>query len=74
MTERFTIKKSELKPGYWVCADSLNGLICTFKDKTYNDDQKFSLYEDVKPDPGKLATAAREMGDWLRENHYDKIF
>lgn len=72
---RFIIKESELKPGYWVCTDTVNLINCTFADKNFNDDQNFQLLTDF--DSSKymeLAKFSREMGDWLRENHYDKIF
>lgn len=74
MNERFNLKKSTEKPNYWVCADTANGIICVFENKNYNDNQQFSLYENTKPDAHVIARAVREMADWLRENHYDKIF
>lgn len=61
-------------PGKWVCTDKENGLVCVFEDKKFNKTQAFTLLEDVKPDADKLVKVAKEMGDWLRINHYDKIF
>ena len=72
---RFVIQKSELKPGYWVCTDTENLIICTFENKNFNDNQEFKELENF--DPAKymqLAKIVREMSDWLRENHYEKIF
>jgi hypothetical protein len=71
---RFTLEKSKVNPGHWICADTKNGIECTFKEKYFNESQEFSFAKDTKPDVKQLARAAREIGDWLRENHYEKIF
>lgn len=71
--DRFILQPGE-NPGYWVCTDRINGVVCVFEDKKYNETQKFTPLGDF--DPGnfiKLAKFAREMGDWLKENHYEKI-
>lgn len=72
---RFTIIESKEKKNHWVCTDNDNFLQCTFENKNFNDNQQFTF---TKPlDSSKLMEAAkfaREMGDWLRLNHYDKIF
>jgi hypothetical protein len=71
---RFIIQKSE-KPGYWVCTDTDNKIVCVFEQGNYNDNQEFTTLEDFNPaDFMQMARFAREMGDWLRENHYDKLF
>ena len=36
--------------------------------------QQFSFLEDVRLDALFIARLMREMADWLRENHYKKIF
>lgn len=75
MAERFIITKSELKENHWVCTDTQNLIICTFEDHKFNDTQEFKLLEDFNPNEYKeLARMAREMGDWLSENHYNKVF
>lgn len=72
---RFVIAKSELKPNHWVCTDTENLIVCTFENKNFNDAQEFKTLEDFNPENFmQLARFAREMGDWLRENHYDKVF
>lgn len=72
---RFVIAKSELKPNHWVCTDTENLIVCTFENKNFNDAQEFKTLEDFNPENlMQLARFAREMGDWLRENHYDKVF
>lgn len=70
---RYLLQQSST-PGKWVCTDKEMGLVCIFEDKKFNETQEFTLLEDVKSDAVKLAKAAKEMGDWLRINHYDKIF
>lgn len=72
--ERFIIQPSE-NPGYWVCTDQINLVMCIFKEHDFNYTQQFQLLEDFDTaNAQKLATYAREMGDWLRENHYEKVF
>lgn len=75
MNHRFIIQQSTEKPGYWVCTDTENKIVCVFKDHDFNGDQKFTPLETI---PGEKYMEAskwiREMSDWLRENHYDKIF
>lgn len=71
--ERFIIQRSE-HPDYWVCTDQVNGIVCVFEANNFNESQKFTLLEDSTASANELASLAREMGDWLRENHYDKIF
>ncbi|MDR0611985.1 MAG: helix-turn-helix domain-containing protein [Dysgonamonadaceae bacterium] len=72
--ERFTIKKSERKPNNWVCADTINGIVCVFENGRFNETQEFTILEDIAmPDANKLARAANDMAAWLRANHYAKI-
>lgn len=71
---RFILEESA-NPGYWVCTDTDNMIVCIFRDKDFNGEQKFTtLKEGEKIDASKLARVAREMADWLRENHYNKLF
>lgn len=72
---RFILQKSEKKEEGFVCTDTVNGLVCQFISHRFNDTQKFTFLKDVeRPDPLAIARILREMSDWLRENHYDKIF
>lgn len=71
--ERFIIQASQTQPDGWVCTDQENGIVCRFKEHQFNETQKFTFLEDVEePAPQIIATALREMADWLRANHYDK--
>ena len=70
----YTVQPSE-KPNYWVCTDTVNLIVCVFENQNFNDNQTFTTLEDFNPANFlKLAELNRLMGDWLRENHYDKIF
>lgn len=72
---QYLIEESKNKPGYWVCSDFKNKIVCIFEDGNFNDNQKIEYLEDnVNIKPSELARIVREMADWLRENHYDKIF
>jgi len=74
MPERFVLQKSE-KPGYYVCTDTVNRIVCTFKEHNFNTDQLFSVLDDFPSDDYmSIARFAREMGDWLKENHYSVVF
>ena len=75
MNNRFILSASELKPNHWVCTDTENLIICTFENKKFSDSQEFKMLEDFNPENYmQAAKYAREMGDWLRENHHDKVF
>jgi len=75
MPDRFILQKSETRPNIWVCTDTLNGIVCEFENKNFNDNQKFTILENItNPDSNALAKAVRELSDWLRANHYARIF
>lgn len=72
---KYSIEKSKNKPGYWVCSDFENKVVYIFEEGNYNENQSIEFLEDnVDINPLELARIIREMTDWLRENHYDKIF
>ena len=74
MENRFILQKSE-KPNHWVVTDTVNRIVCVFENHNFNDTQQFTFLEDVRHlDVSELAKISREMGDWLRENHYGKVF
>lgn len=73
--ERFIIQASQSQPDGWLCTDTENNIVCQFTAHKFNDTQKFTFLEDVEhPDALTIARIMREMADWLRENHYDKVF
>ena len=72
---RFKLEPSQSKPGYWVCTDIENGIVCVFNDGKFNDTQNFTILNDIeKPNAQKIAGIINDMADWLRANHYDKLF
>lgn len=71
--ERFILQTSE-RDGHYVCTDQENGIVCVFEAHNFNDNQTFTILQDSAATVNEMAISAREMGDWLRENHYDKIF
>lgn len=65
---RYKLQKSE-DPGFWVLTDTDTGLVCKFRDKAFNEDQKFTFLDDLKKEEMlKAPQYAAEMADWLREN------
>lgn len=71
--DRFIIQASQTQPDGWVCTDRENGIVCQFENQKFNETQKCTFLEDGVTTAQALATALREMADWLRFNHYDKV-
>ena len=74
--ERFVLQHSENDADKWVVTDTKWGITGTFTEHHFNETQKFTLLYNVPrgTDVGELAHAMTEIVDWLKENHYDKIF
>ena len=70
---RYKIEKSS-KKDHWVCTDVENNIVATWKEGAFNQTPKFTELDNRNLDATSLAKVAREMGDWLRENHYEKLF
>lgn len=72
--ERFILQPSE-REGFLVCTDQVNLLVCTFQTHKFNDTQEITQLENFNPaNFMNMARYLREMTDWLREQHYDKVF
>lgn len=72
--ERFVLQQST-QQGWWVCTDTVNNIVCKFKEHDFNNTSKFTFLDDVEhPDALAIARIMREFGDWLGKNHSDKIF
>jgi transcriptional regulator with XRE-family HTH domain len=69
---RFLLQESE-KKGYWAVTDTENQIVCTFEAGKFNESQSFSFLNDTQFSAGKVATIMREFGDWLAQNHSDKV-
>lgn len=73
--DRFLLQKSAQKPDHWVCTDTVNLIVCIFKEHQFNDTQDVTMLEDFNPrNFMQVARLMREMGDWLAENHSEIIF
>ena len=75
--DRFILQQSET-PGWLVATDKDNGIVVRFKCHEYNETQQVTLLNGdtfkTAEDAVKVATYIRELADWLRLNHYDKVF
>lgn len=72
--ERFLLQEST-DPGYWVVTDKQNGLVCKFLERQYNKNHKITdLNDSPITDPLTLATALREMGEYLAAQHPELVF
>lgn len=73
--ERFILQPSQ-KKGFWVATDQENGIVVLFEEHKFNETQKVTLLDGDKyksaAEATKLATSLRELGDWLRANHYNR--
>lgn len=76
--ERFILQRSTRQHDWWVCTDTEQNIVCRWHDHEYNDTQEFTLLDSDTFETSEEALAyakyLREMADWLRDNHYDKIF
>lgn len=71
--DRFLLQEST-DPGYWVVTDLQNGIVCKFLERNFNKTQKTTdINDNPITDPLTLATALREMGDFLFSKHPELI-
>lgn len=75
--DKYILQPSANK-GWWVATDMEHGIVVKFKEHEYNDTQETTLLNDNKfksaEEALKYATYIRELADWLRENHCNKVF
>ena len=78
LDSRFILQRSTRQQGWWVCTDKAHNIVCRFEEHNFNDTQQFTLLDgdtfNSKAEALAHATYLKEMGDWLREHHHDKIF
>lgn len=74
-TPRFTLEPSE-KEGFWLARDNEAGLTVEFRENDYNECQSVTLDNtDVNEEQAQyIATAIRELGEWLNVEHPYLIF
>lgn len=74
--ERFVLQPSKEMQDGWVATDTKNGIVLRFENHKFNDTVRCTplLTDGREPTAIELATAIRELADWLREEHKDKVF
>ena len=76
-TDRFTLKPSE-KEGFWIARDNEAGISLEFLENSYNENQTVALDDSERAADQEyaqqLATALRELGDWISAAHPDLVF
>jgi DNA-binding XRE family transcriptional regulator len=72
---RFKLEPSKEKPLFWLCTDTETLITCLFEQEKFNETQDFRLPDENKSiiNASKLSKYIREMREWLREYHYEKI-
>lgn len=73
--ERFLLQESK-ELNYWICTDKINKIVIKFKHKMFNQNQKVTPLEDFdfeKIGVTGIARILQEIGDWLNENHPEKL-
>lgn len=78
MEDRFILQHSTHQENWWVCTDTTHNIVCRFEEHRFNDTQEFTLLDGdsfaTQEEALSFATYLREMGDWLKENHYNIVF
>lgn len=72
--ERFILQPSQEHENWWVLTDTENQIVVRFENKRFNQTQQVTMLEDVEtPNPLVIARMMREIGDYLAQNHRDKV-
>lgn len=67
--ENYLLQRSTDK-GWWVCTDKRRNIVCKFKEGDFQNTQKNTvLFDEGNVDELEVATAMREMGDYLIAHH-----
>lgn len=76
MEQRFVLQPSQ-EPGFWVATDKDNGIVVKFREHQFNETQQITLLNGdtfkSAEEAMNVATYLRELSDWLRDNHYNKV-
>ena len=70
---KYILQKSK-HPLVWVLTDKCNGIVVTFEDGRFNKTQKVTMLDDTRLTSNELATAMRELGEWVVRYHSSKCF
>lgn len=74
--ERYLLQRSKEQNNWYVATDTLAGIVVKFEKGKFNETQKATMLEDLNfhsDTPTRLATAMKELAEWLIENHSDVL-
>lgn len=74
--ERYLLQKSKEQNNWYVATDTLAGIVVKFEKGKFNGTQRATMLEDLnfhKDTPTRLATAMKDLTDWLINNHSDVL-
>lgn len=74
--ERYLLQKSKEQNNWYVATDTLAGIVVKFEKGKFNETQKATILEDLNfhsDTPTRLATAMKDLTEWLIENHSDVL-
>nr|DAY15621.1 MAG TPA: hypothetical protein [Bacteriophage sp.] len=74
--ERYLLQKSAERENWFVATDTIAGIVVKFEKGKFNDTQKATMLEDLnfhRGTPTRLATAMKELTDWLMANYSDVL-
>lgn len=74
--ERYLLQKSTEQNNWYVATDTLAGIVIKFEKGKFNETQKATMIEDLnfhEGTPTRLATAMKELTDWLVNNHSEVL-
>lgn len=74
--ERYLLQKSAERENWFVATDTIAGIVVKFEKGKFNETQKATMLEDLNfhsGTPTRLATAMKELTDWLVANHSEVL-
>ena len=71
---RFLLQRSQHQKHGWVCTDLYYKMVVTWQEHRFNETKKVTFLEAAPTDYLVRARIMREIGDWLGENHNEKLF
>lgn len=74
--ERYILQKSKERENWYVATDTIAGIVVKFEKGKFNETQKATMLEDLnfhRGTPTRLATAMKDLTEWLINNHSDVL-
>ena len=74
--ERYLLQKSKEQNNWYVATDTLAEIVVKFEKGRFNETQKATMLEGLNfhsDTPTRLATAMKDLTEWLIENHSDVL-